>query len=258
VYFTAGLNAGTAELWRTDGSAEGTTRATGLAPQGPAGQPRALATFGGLVYFTGSDGAVHGGLFGTNGTAAGTYLVKDLDPGGSAFLGQATVVGDRVVFAATTSAAGEELWTSDGTAAGTRMLIDLEPGSAGTVDSTPFAMFNTVVWAGFTSAGGVEPYAWTAQASTTVARPKSSYTRKQARKRRIKVPVVVAGAPGLTGTVTLWKGSTRLGTAEVVAGKAVVRITKRLKRGKHKVRAVYAGSWKAGTSTSRLVVVKVR
>lgn len=261
-YFTgtgnvAGVSDG-AELWRTDGTEQGTTLVKDLWTGSNGANPVALTVLGNRLYFSASDGTVIRGLYRTDGTAAGTGLVKDLNPAGDSLFGGASTHNGRLYFLAQTPQTGVELWVSDGTAAGTRLLVDLGPGTDGQAERMPFRLDNTLVWPGSTSALGSEVYTWTTQASTTTATPKRYYTRKQARKRRITVPVVVAGAPALTGTVTLWKGSTRLGTAAVVNGRAVVRIGVRLKVGKHKVYATYAGSWKARRSTSSAVVVKVR
>jgi ELWxxDGT repeat protein len=72
---------------------------------------------GGMLYF----GAVvdhAGGLWRSDGTEAGTELVRELD-GLPSFL---TAVGSRLFFVAPDEGRGDELWVSDGTAAGTRLL----------------------------------------------------------------------------------------------------------------------------------------
>jgi ELWxxDGT repeat protein len=261
-YFTAtgnvaGVSDG-AELWRTDGTEQGTTLVKDVWVGTNGANPTALTVLGNRLYFSASDGVVIRGLYRTDGTAAGTGLVQDLSPGGDSLFGQATTHNGRLYFLAQTAQTGVELWTSDGTAAATRPLVDLGPGLDGQALGMPFRLDNTLVWPGATTRLGYEVYLWNTQASTTTVTPARAYSRKQGRRLRIKVPVAVTGASGLTGTVTLWKGSTRLGTATVVGGKAVVRIGVRLKPGKHQVRATYAGSWKARASTSRVVIVKVR
>src|SRR5262249_19242146 len=78
-------------------------------------------------------------LWRTDGTAAGTKLVKQTNtqgvagndygggPGDSLLTAprQLTVVGTRLFFAASDGTHGDEVWVSDGTAAGTRMVKDL-------------------------------------------------------------------------------------------------------------------------------------
>jgi ELWxxDGT repeat protein len=64
----------------------------------------------------------------TDGTAAGTVLLKDIDPlAGSSSPTGYVQLGNKVLFAAT-DANGTELWITDGTTAGTMMLKDVRPG----------------------------------------------------------------------------------------------------------------------------------
>ena len=78
------------------------------------------------AFFAASD-ATHGEeLWVTDGTVAGTKLVKDINPGaGSSDIGWLSPFNDKVVFAATEGQNGIELWISDGTEAGTRMIKDI-------------------------------------------------------------------------------------------------------------------------------------
>src|SRR5262249_61137988 len=78
-------------------------------------------------------------LLKSDGTAAGTTLVKDIWPGSSsafivsggsvlnAFL---TNVNGTLFFLANDGVSGRELWKSDGTAAGTVLAKDINPGAA--------------------------------------------------------------------------------------------------------------------------------
>ena len=60
----------------------------------------------------------------TDGTPAGTRLVRDINPLGSANIQSLTAVGDRVFFVATDGTGGYQIWTSDGTEAGTIPVMD--------------------------------------------------------------------------------------------------------------------------------------
>jgi ELWxxDGT repeat protein len=93
------------------------------------------------ILFSAGD-ATHGyELWVTDGTAAGTHLVADINPGTYTSPGGAsypnssspsdlTAIGDgRVVFSAHDGANGTELWVTDGTAAGTHLVDDIRPGS---------------------------------------------------------------------------------------------------------------------------------
>ncbi|MDR0505624.1 MAG: T9SS type A sorting domain-containing protein [Dysgonamonadaceae bacterium] len=75
------------------------------------------------AFFAASD-ATHGEeLWVTDGTVAGTKMVKDINPGvSSSDLNWMARFNDKVVFAANDGTNGMELWISDGTEAGTRMV----------------------------------------------------------------------------------------------------------------------------------------
>ncbi|TDH60565.1 hypothetical protein E2C06_21205 [Dankookia rubra] len=69
----------------------------------------------------------------TDGTAAGTHLLADLNPGGDgSFAAGFTALGDgRALFTADDSLHGRELWITDATEAGTQLVADIRPGANG-------------------------------------------------------------------------------------------------------------------------------
>ena len=86
---------------------------------------------GDKVFFVGSDATSGRELWVTDGTSAGTTLVKDITPGATS-----TVIilllgtyQNRLVFMADDGVHGREPWITDGTAAGTFLLKDINPGS---------------------------------------------------------------------------------------------------------------------------------
>ena len=150
VYFI--LEAQGNQLWRTDGTtttALGGVTATWLGnlngeliyydyqqyqqfesrlwkrgPSGPvliseiAGPIGTLTVVGDDLYFAADDV-----LWKSDGTAAGTAPVRDLNLTAFAPLSEFVALGDRIYFAALTDN-GSELWTSDGTEAGTTRVLD--------------------------------------------------------------------------------------------------------------------------------------
>ncbi|MCA0381226.1 MAG: T9SS type A sorting domain-containing protein [Bacteroidetes bacterium] len=108
------------------------------------GAPTELIVYNGKVYFKNSDGVVGNELFVTDGTSAGTNLVKDIRPGSAnggcyAF----SILNNKMYFFSGTAANGVELFESDGTNAGTVLVKDINPG-AGSSGSAFFATLNGI------------------------------------------------------------------------------------------------------------------
>jgi ELWxxDGT repeat protein len=144
-FFVASTTATGNELWRTDGTDAGTYMVKDINPGAGEGVPNnqnsSKFLVNGVLYFPATDGGSAFGLelWRSDGTAAGTYMVKDIVLGttGSAPRMLASMNG-RLLFAVSTSTAGWELWTSDGTSAGTTMVRDINPGtSSGVASLTP-------------------------------------------------------------------------------------------------------------------------
>ena len=120
-------NAGRWQLWASavDGAGEAMFGAQILADfgTGVGNQASELTTVGTKVFFV-QDDAIHGPeLWVTNGTPAGTALVKDIKSGaeGSGLTGLVAVNG-KLLFTADDGVTGAEPWVSDGTAEGTHPL----------------------------------------------------------------------------------------------------------------------------------------
>jgi ELWxxDGT repeat protein len=91
--------------------------------------PTGLTVLGNRVFFQANDG-IHGReLWATDGTPAGTVLVKDINPGAaSGSPSELVVLGNLLLFAATDGPTGTELWRTDGTPAGTVLVKDINSG----------------------------------------------------------------------------------------------------------------------------------
>lgn len=118
------------EMWVTAGTTGSTQLLKDINPGGgygfrPSGDATPLALGNGRAIFRANDGTHGDELWITDGTAAGTRLLKDTAPGspGGGVGGFAALSGNKVVFSA-----DGELWVSDGTAAGTRLVLDITPG----------------------------------------------------------------------------------------------------------------------------------
>ncbi len=127
------------ELWKSDGTAPGTVMVKDVLPGGIGSQPEMLGDVNGTLFFAAGGAAVLDGeryvydlgLWKSDGTAAGTVLVKDLAPGYAGSVGEAAVVGSTLFFIADDGVHGRELWKSDGTTAGTVLVKDIRPGLDG-------------------------------------------------------------------------------------------------------------------------------
>jgi ELWxxDGT repeat protein len=130
--------------------------------------PSAGVVVGNRLFFTVRNLTNGEELWSTDGTPAGTLLVKGINQGASgAVPSDLTAVGSRVFFQANDGASGSELWISDGTTAGTRQVADLRVGSAGSNPAGLRALGSQLLfWADDGSGKGRE--LWAADTSATV------------------------------------------------------------------------------------------
>jgi ELWxxDGT repeat protein len=143
VWFTADT-AGGDGLYKTDGTAAGTSLVKTINPAKGAGAVNDLVVDdlvvdGSTLFFQADGGTGHGiELWSSDGTAAGTHELKDINPNGNSMPALGTVFGNDIYFVADDGGtSGYELWVSDGTAAGTHLVVDLRPGSAGSFPGLP-------------------------------------------------------------------------------------------------------------------------
>ena len=142
------------ELWRSDGTAAGTYMLKDINVGAQDSNPEELIAINGTLYFKATDGNTaldHGiELWRSDGTAAGTYMVKDINPGNqSSDPTELTNVNGTLYFKAsdgvTASDHGVELWRSDGTDAGTHMVTDMSPGNLSS-DPTELTNVNGILY----------------------------------------------------------------------------------------------------------------
>ena len=118
-----------------------------------------LTAVGGTLYFDAidtnpADAASADGvqLFESNGTAAGTMIVKDI-PGANGYPGSypadLAAAGGQLYFSATEGGYGSQLWTTNGTAAGTTMLTSGDAAGGGTAPQSLTAATGDVFFSGF-------------------------------------------------------------------------------------------------------------
>ncbi len=135
------------ELWRSDGTAEGTYLVVDLTPTYvvPYGEswsyPNNLINFKNQLFFSASSTNTGNELFKSDGTAGRTHLVKDICTDGGNCCGSSThsypgdfvIVDSLLYFTACDGIHGRELWKTDGTEGGTNLVIDLTEGDESSV-----------------------------------------------------------------------------------------------------------------------------
>ena len=141
LYFQAKRRETGAELWKTDGTEVGTVVVTNINPcdrcsDGSSSDslPRDLTPFGAFLYFTATNPELGRELWKTDGTVGGAELVKDIREGEdgsiSSVTAQLTVFDDALYFIADNGETGGELWKSDGTEAGTQLVKNVNDRTA--------------------------------------------------------------------------------------------------------------------------------
>lgn len=133
------------ELWRSDGTTNGTFMVKNVAPDGTSriGAQARMSVALNRVWFSGDDGVNGTEPWTSDGTDNGTVLLKDINPGGNDSVpnGVTALNATQVVFSAFDGTNGGELWRSDGTTGGTVMVKDINPGAAMSINGfgTKFA-----------------------------------------------------------------------------------------------------------------------
>lgn len=185
------------EPWRSDGTPSGTRQIADIdqqveviigsppLPLPGSSLPGVPVRLGGLLLFAADDGLTGRELWATDGTAAGTRQVRNIDLRDTDEYGEVLPgsepdslvrLGGVVLFTADDGAAGRELWVSDGTEAGTRRLRDLRPGVEGSVPHD-LVEHGGLVWF-FASATGQGEALWRTDGTEAGTVPVKSLARR--------------------------------------------------------------------------------
>jgi len=138
LFWADGGNGAGTELWESNGTASGTVMVKDINPGsagsylsalvGPTPGLNQLTVINGVAYFGADDGADGVELWESDGTAAGTTLVKDIDPGPASSAPQdLTDLNGTLYFVAHDGTGANQLWKSDGAAAGTVVVQNFTP-----------------------------------------------------------------------------------------------------------------------------------
>ena len=142
------------EIWITDGTEIGTKILKDINP----GSDSGLGQFSnvkpllkdGFVYFDANDGTHGGELWRTDGTEAGTVMIKDVNTDNSVENGKGAFggtfnVNNKIIFEAFNTTTNRELWVTDGTEAGTTILKDINAGKQWGVSLDDAIVVNNVL-----------------------------------------------------------------------------------------------------------------
>ena len=127
VFFAARDDVNGTELWKTDGTEEGTLMVKEIIPGNNYAGIQYLQNMHGQIYFVApSDNSFEVKLWITDGTESGTVILHqvNLKPNYSSFQFELFPFRDQLFFDANSDVYGNELWVTDGTGAGTRLFKD--------------------------------------------------------------------------------------------------------------------------------------
>ena len=166
MYFRANNGTTGYELWVSDGTKAGTVLVKDIYPGSSSSSPNYFARLGltNKVLFQAYDGTSTTGtgneLWISDGTAAGTKLVKDIYASGTSgsYPAYLTPLGDKVYFHANDGTNGYELWVTDGTSAGTTLVKDIYTGSSSGYAYYLCAQDGKLFFRSYTSATGYEMF----------------------------------------------------------------------------------------------------
>jgi ELWxxDGT repeat protein len=155
VYFAA--TQGDRELWKSDGSAAGTTLVRDISAGAGSSDPRELTRRSASTFYFSATGFGGRELWKSNGTASGTAQVGEVNAGSASSAPvELTMVGNTLFFSAF-DGTDRELWKSDGTLAGTVQVKDIMPG-AGSSDPQDLTQAGTTLY--FSAVDGAGRELW--------------------------------------------------------------------------------------------------
>ncbi|MDA8701504.1 putative Ig domain-containing protein [Euryarchaeota archaeon] len=147
LYFTSSTATYGNELWKSDGTTNGTMLVKDIGNGSVGSNPGYLAPVDNTLFFTADDGTNGRELWKSDGTASGTVMVKDINNGsGDSSPNHHLKVGNTHFFRANDGIHGTELWRSDGTEAGTLMVQDINNGTLGSLPNTQFTSIGTTLY----------------------------------------------------------------------------------------------------------------
>ena len=139
VYFVAYTIESGQELWRTDGTEEGTQMVKDIFPGGGGGlnpTSHTMAVYNNELYFAAKQSIEQGiELWKTDGTEEGTVLVADLySDSKKSSIPSYFALHNNLLYFVTTNTQSNKIYSTNGTAAGTQLVFDINPNGSGYID----------------------------------------------------------------------------------------------------------------------------
>lgn len=170
LYFDAWDGTNGIELWKTDGTEAGTVLVKDINPTsvsvgGDSSLPDNFTIFNNTLFFTANDGVNGIELWKTDGTTAGTVMVKDIFTGdnsgtpNSSSPSNLIVFNNKLFFTAENDLNGTELWKTDGTEMGTVIEKDINSGSASSSPGSLTIFNNELYFSANDGINGIEIWA---------------------------------------------------------------------------------------------------
>lgn len=160
IYFHATTLENGVELWRTDGTSEGTTLVSDIWKEirpNPSSSPHNLTAVDGTLFFVARDSDHGNELWRTVDAPDRVQMVKDIFPrSAGSDPHHLTAVGPILYFGADDGTNGDELWCSDGTEAGTRLVQDYAPTQANSSPKELTMYKNTLYFVAWNERDGEE------------------------------------------------------------------------------------------------------
>lgn len=146
------------ELWKSDGSEEGTVLVKDVNVGSESSSIEQLTELNGVLYFVANDGINGDELWRTDGTEEGTELVKDILPGSSSgYPWDLTTANNLLFFTATNEEGDLLLWRTDGTAGGTFVIESNDPNGS---TKNPWSLIKGGDQIFFTSSPDMTEHLW--------------------------------------------------------------------------------------------------
>jgi hypothetical protein len=163
LYFTAEDGISGRELWKSDGTAAGTVRVRDIKTGNSSSfrderdeDENQLVVVGSTLFFVAKDDRHGRELWKSDGTEAGTVLVKDIRSGDEDSDPTNLMLFGNTLYFRADDGSGMELWKSDGTETGTQRVKNINPGSVGSFPYGLTGVGNTLYFVAFDSDSGEE------------------------------------------------------------------------------------------------------